>query len=388
MMYFMNGSSFDPKDVYEDSFELSVFSRDHHLEDSTSMPDRAHEKGVEVILNKYIEVNRGAVKIVWVKRSKIGSSVGEGSTRSKKESAFYTAIDSFLGRKSRELKSEFEKMQMVAKKLELKSGSTENLAVHGKERKGKKKIGGSYTIKVERASTDFENKLLDPDTSLKERIHFGSHLLNGLANLHLLDLSHGDMKPENCLIFENDGEYILKISDFGKTEWVGEGSKSYRGNLRYAPPEGVQSKKGDVYGAALMLIRNFEEEYLQANSMSSLIQVAEKECDMAALPTKRGIEKYVIESKDFLAFNEGFSLSILKRRITVGMRSQTEGENQTKAIHNYIDALHERLSKDDRLSHEQVEAFCYLLKDMTDADPKQRISAKVAAERYDQIFLQ
>jgi len=385
----MNGSSLDPKDIYEDGFELSVFSR-VPLEDSTTNIEKAYEKGVNAILQKYVEIDRGAVKIVWVKRSKIRASgqqnISTSAQKMQSESVYYTAISSWWGRKTAELKSEFEKMQTIGKKIELKSGSSENLAVQGKERKGEKQIGEGYTLKVERASTNFENKLRQPETALNERIRFGSHLLRALSNLHLADYAHGDMKPENCLIFEKDREFILKISDFGKTELVGNGSYYYRGNMRYAPPEGLQSKKGDVYGAALMLIRNFEEEYLQANSISSLIQIEEKERDMPAQAGVRGIEHYIIESKAFLAFNDEFSLYNYRRRIAMTMRSKVQQENQSSAIHMYIDALHEELSKDDRFSDEQVEAFCYLLKNMTDADPKARISAEEASEHYDQIF--
>jgi calcium/calmodulin-dependent protein kinase I len=69
-------------------------------------------------------------------------------------------------------------------------------------------------------------------------------LLNALSYIHGLNLVHGDIKPENILLFESSShaaKYIAKICDFGFTEGVGESGvlphRGMRGSLGYFSPE-------------------------------------------------------------------------------------------------------------------------------------------------------
>lgn len=359
--------------------ELTLFSSNAEVE-------KTNDKGLKTLLDSYAEMARGAVKIVWVKRSQIPPSNLEVTS---KEKVYYTAISSFLGRKEKELKSEFAKMKLIESRLLSQFASSTHLAVDGKEVKASKQIQGNYTIKTEKAKADFEKKMRNPDTSLQERIQLGHHFLKGLTNLHLVDFTHGDMKPENCLIYEKEGTQFLKISDFGKASEVKDHEAvSYSGNTRFAPPEGKQSKQGDVYSAALILIRNFEEEYLKNSQNLSLVNIDKEHFDIPAAPEFRGIEKYVVEHKAFQACNEGLNLDILKRRLLMSNLSSQEKTMQSQAIHHYIDALHTQLKEDERLSSHQVDTLCHLLKHMTEADPKNRISAAEATEIYQNIFME
>lgn len=376
---------------HPEAYELqNIFNREELF---TEIPEKTNEKGVQTLLGKFIEIARGSIKIVWVKRSKIVPSGKDGlSQEVQSKSVYYTAINSFFGGALRELRSEFEKMKAIVSKLGGLSNCT-HLAVEAKEVDSEEQIKGEYTIEVEEASTNFEKKMRDPRTPWVERVQFGSNFLKGLSNLHLADYAHGDMKPENCLIYEKERGNLLKLSDFGKTKELKDGETAiYSGNMRYAPPEGVQSKKGDVYSAALILIRNFEEEFLKynLNPSSSLVKIEDKDIDIVASPDLRGVEKYVVENKNFLACNEGFDFDTFKRRIIMGIPSATDMENQTTAIHHYIDALQEKLKddQDKRLPMDKIEALCDLLKNMTIADPLKRISAAKAAEHYEQIFRQ
>lgn len=337
-------------------------------------------------LHPFREIGHGAVKIVWAKRSNINPPTEEGKKFSiSGRSVYYTAMPSIFGGAKKELRSEFEKMSAINGKLKnVEQGSTAHLAVEGKEMEGDKRIDGEYTLKVDRALMDYEKKLLEK-MPLPERILFGGHLLNGLTNLHLVDYTHGDMKPENCLIYENEGEISLKLADLGKAkETVGDETALYSGNLRYAPPEGMQSKKGDVFGAALILIRNFEEEYL--NNGASLIEIKQKDRDMEASPNLRGIERFVVENNAFLASNEGFNLDVLARRAKMLVMPQSAREMEVGEVHLYIDALREHLAKDARFQPDQVDGLSQLLKDMTHVDPQKRISSAQAEQRYNKIF--
>ena len=373
-----------------------------------------HEIGTQTISPKNKEIARGAVKIVWIKEGDIKPNADGKATQNSNNRVCYTAISSFLGRKIEELKEEFRKMKAILEKLGSKKQSSDYLFLEGKELNGENRINGEYTLEVDKASCNFKEKLCSPETKLQDRVILGNHLLKGLASLDNADFAHGDLKPENYLIFQKDGKNILKLSDFGKAkELPGNKTAAYTGNTRFAPPEGVLSKKGDVYGAALILIRNFEEEYLkptettQTSSIyenesdsgslmgvnendvdqqeTSLMDVHEDDFDMAASPELRGIEKYVVEHKAFLASNEGISLSKIIRRIRMSWRSESEKEGQTKALHSYIDALRQKLQNDSRFNN-KAEELCNLLKKMTKANPDERISAVEAAELYEAIF--
>jgi hypothetical protein len=346
------------------------------ISDTSKTATEMNNIGLKSLCRKFNELARGAVKIVWVKQK---DSLKASETRSKPDGVYYTAISSFFGRKERELKDEFKKMKKIESDIKSQSGSSEHLAVKGQELARKKWIGGKYTIKVEKAVTDFEKKLRNRETSIKERIILGSHLLDGLSNLHLAGYAHGDMKPENCLIYTGeDQSSILKISDFGKTEKVLNESKFYSGNPRFVSPEGKLSTKGDVYSAALILIRNFEEKY-----PLPLITVDPKDFDMPIEDKYQGIERYVVEHKAFLACNEEINPKNLKRRITLGALSESKKLKQRNLIHEYIDKLHEHLKGD---LPERAHQLCDLLKQMTEADPNKRCSSAEASKAYQDIF--
>jgi hypothetical protein len=241
---------------------------------------KANEVGLKEIWKNFKEIARGAIKIVWVDRSKISAS-GENLSKT----VFYTPVDSFFGGNERELKEEVKKMQAIQAKLD--ETSIEHLAVNVREVDKAERIKGKYTLEVDIASTDFEKKMRTSDISMDERIKLGGHLLQGLQALHKADYVHGDMKPENCLIYKNETGEVLKMSDFGKAKELGNNHAPYSGNTRFAPPEGQVSKKSDVYGAAMVLIRNLEEPLL--GKEKTLISIKPEDMDM---PASEAVARY------------------------------------------------------------------------------------------------
>lgn len=137
-----------------------------------------------------------------------------------------------------------------------------------------------------------------------------------MSSLNQAEYASGDVKPENCLIYTDDsGNRSLKVSDFGQTRKVGDGTKTYMGNLRFSPPEGVLSVKGDSWGAALVLIRSFEE-LITDNNGDPLIEIepANKE-DRPATQGRRGVEKFIVEHKVFLGIDTPSLSDKLFRRL-------------------------------------------------------------------------
>lgn len=345
------------------------------------------KKVVRATTQMFKQVAKGAVKIVWIKNA----FNSEGSDR-----AYYTpkgGVKGFLLSRESELRSEVRKMQYIDSMLQdLPDANTNHLAITVKEMTGKERIHGKYTLEVEKADTDFLKWLQSKEPSREDRVELGGHFLNGLANLHRAGLAYGDMKPENCLIYtDKDGNQILKLSDFGKAEIVENDEElPYTGNTRFVPIEFRQSKRGDLPPAAMTLIQNLEEVYLQEEGVSSLIPIPETspDFDMAATSKFRGIEKYVVEHRAFFASsNSGNSPSNILRRkkAQTSIPTETQKLAYKNAMNSYIDALNKKMHADPAINDRQADQLCALLKNMTDPNPSKRPTAEEASEQYNRI---
>lgn len=353
---------------------------------------------------EFVEIKRGATKLIYVERSKISPS------------GIFNAEQVYLVPLTAKTRAEFRdeagKINKIKEKLTNPKRATydpESAAYLDLERRvlrEKELIQGEHTLTSGYASGDFEEMLLKESTSKETRIALGGHMLAGLAGLHKSGYVHGDFKPENCLIFKiSEGKYILKLSDFGKAKAIaGKKSEEYIGNTRFAPPEGKLSPKSDVYGAAMSLIRNFEEPLGEEGT--PLIEIPPHEKDMPADKELRGIERYVIENKAFLADNPSAStnknkdmgylersnrtFTKMRRRMRMGRLSVAEQDRQTQAMHGYIDALTQKLKTHadptKQLSEIQATRLGELLKKMTATDPGKRLSAEDASKEYQSIF--
>jgi len=368
--------------------ELLLFSNNYY--DSNSPQNNR----IPILTDRKVEGKRsivfhatsGAVKRVWFLVKNRTFVHPDPTTKW----VYYTPVFSFFGKNKKELEEEVETMKKIDGHLKEVGGSTRNLAVRAREYKNL--ISKKYTVKVRRASGgDFEKKIRDIKTSLNQRIKFGLNLLSGFKNLHQANFVYGDPKPENCLIYNNrsnNDRENLKIADFGKAKKVeSDRVLSYKGNTRFAPPEGTLSKSGDVYGAALILIRNFEEEIFKNekdNSKTSLYTVPNQDFDAKASDKLRGVERFVVEHKAFLAGNPGVSLSSLMKRKKMGKLTDIEMKAQQTAMHDYITLLQFRLENTNLKS--KAKGLCDLLKDMTKANLKSensfRIDIQEALQRY------
>ena len=78
-------------------------------------------------------------------------------------------------------------------------------------------------VVMELASTDWEKEILKRKAfkkyySEKELMQILSSLIKTLALLQSKNISHRDLKPQNILVFENNGNKIYKLADFGEAK--------------------------------------------------------------------------------------------------------------------------------------------------------------------------
>jgi serine/threonine-protein kinase len=108
-----------------------------------------------------------------------------------------------------------------------------------------------------------ETEMLDPARAM----HIFSQLLEALTVCSDAGIIHRDVKPENILIFDRDGQRdCLKLIDFGIAKLIGEAAEGYEkltsvglilGTPHYIAPEWVTSEdvdpRADLYSASILL---------------------------------------------------------------------------------------------------------------------------------------
>jgi len=330
---------------------------------------------------------------------------------------YYFPVRKFILDKASALLNEVKKMKNIEDEVQAKGGDTTNLALKANLIKSEK---FSYPIvEVDAADADFEKAMNGQMTekkvvngeevkvtrplTIRERISLGKDMLSGGMNLHLAGYSYQDYKPENCLIYKKeDGSYRLKIADFGKASKKEDGI--YTGNLRFAPPEGKPSQKGDVWSFGLGLIRAFEEDLerggkplvsvTQNSDLTEEDKKAGKKSEqdtVPALESRRGVERYIVNHKAFSGIDEPSLMDKLFRRFprmaTLDKKTTEEKQLQQTLMHNYVDELGKQLKNKYKNSgdfpDQKVDALCSLLKNMLVADPKERITLEEAFILFD-----
>jgi hypothetical protein len=140
-------------------------------------------------------------------------------------------------------------------------------------------------------------------------LHIMRHMLRGLSHAHAADIIHRDMKPENIIIVEQDGDPdFAKILDFGIAKMIGTGSDTDSVRLTQAgvafgtpiymsPEQAVGNPvdaRADLYGATVVLFEMitgrppfYSDDKLEVLSMHTTREVplfAEIAADLAVPP--------------------------------------------------------------------------------------------------------
>lgn len=326
-------------------------------------------KSIDLKIHHFSLLDKGKVKFVWMPKE--GSAV----KRRFPASVFYTATPSPLFKNhEKELFLETKTMEKMTESILDEGGNIDHLATDIKKADFTLSQQPAYEVPVAKGSLE---KFLTKELSFDQRLKFCKDILDGLKNLHLVGLAHGDMKADNFLVYEDaEGKLTLKLSDFGKTA-PSDPNKIYIGNPRHASPEGDLTTDNDVFAAALVIIRVLEESLLEAER-DILIPVPTGKFQEVATAGMRGAEKYVIEHNDFLACNKQAKISLLKARVKMGRLSPATKNAQVAAVHAYIDALEEGLKT--KTSVANAENIGRMLKQMTVPAASGRITAAQALE--------
>ncbi|MDX2177313.1 MAG: serine/threonine-protein kinase [Candidatus Sumerlaeia bacterium] len=91
----------------------------------------------------------------------------------------------------------------------------------------------------------------------RESIHLLWQLADGVEHAHAASILHRDLKPENILLFEEHGETVYKVGDFGVSKILGPQRGAYTsiGSPFYMAPEQFYERydfKSDVYALGIM----------------------------------------------------------------------------------------------------------------------------------------
>lgn len=145
---------------------------------------------------------------------------------------------------------------------------------------GLDQASGCYYFTLEYLSEgnfyDFNNRHKKDEILLKSFYQ----LLCGLSYLHNSNFIHYDITPNNVLVTKDEnGEFVVKITDFGLTEQFEPADTHFAGTLNFMSPEMIQGRKGldqrtDIFSAGLVLLYYLidSDRYLPTSTVLEFIR--------------------------------------------------------------------------------------------------------------------
>ena len=317
----------------------------------------------------YQQINNGAIKIIYKKV--IRDEHGELKLDFKR--VVYLS-GTRMGR--RELRGEKTKSRTIHEKVQPQIGKTTES--HIQTDMAFVKIPGVQTaIEAPAAIGDLDEFIKRP-LSIDTRLDLGFQVVKGMHNMQKAGFVTGDAKLENILVFEIEpGKFVVRISDFGKARTLAEESISFvDGNPRFTSPEGVLTRKGEVFSTGLMLLRILEEG------------IDPKLCEKYQLGKRRGIEGLLLKKGRKNKKGVTGQLAFLGKYLiakTSGHLFLGQAKNEETIIHDHIDALSSKFFLTPNLDNPKDRALLNifaLIKDMTQADPSKRPTMEEVENRY------
>ncbi|KAF1828984.1 kinase-like protein [Decorospora gaudefroyi] len=180
-------------------------------------------------------------------------------------------------------------------------------------------VGVRPCVIFELATSDFALFLRTrshSDSDTKELLKACLEIVNGICALHAYGLVHGDIKPENILMFEREGEVVATVADLG-TCGAPSQEQVIIGTQAYWPPEmhlesplraSVNSPSRDIYSFGLVAFAaatRYRERPFPSDILEQYrIQHSEELC------VERLLSRMPCESDADVAFREAVGLCV------------------------------------------------------------------------------
>ena len=321
-------------------------------------------------------------KIAQGKAKEVHKKIGDST------SAYFTPV-----KNNRAKQKEIEEEVAMAKALESKLKDEErehHLALKLEVLEGDERINGMYTVKTDAASGDAEKLIRERSLEFPASLNLCLQFAKATSAFHQVDSNtgmghiHGDIKPENALIYATKAGRVLRASDFGKTTQIRrEQTKVHTGNPRFAPPEGGISMAGEVYSTHMVLVRFLESQFLDSDVGSMLIdrnqtgKTTGKEMD--------GYEKYMVNNKFTTQTNSLLGRVSSYASMLIG-RSRSKMSTQFEESKAYIENLIDRMIVKYPTNTKPLEELQKLLLEMASSIHSKRPTAAVVVERLEAIL--
>ena len=259
-------------------------------------------------------------------------------------------------------------------------------------------IEGKPAVIARMAQTNLESAVRTAPYPFPQSANLARQLMKGFRELHAGGYVHGDIKLENILVYNFDGNPIIKIADWGKSKKLGDNEVAlHTGNRRHMAPERLCSQKGEVFGVAMMVVRMLEEEFLTDSSKQMLTEPDQKDPSKEkrlqdeddAAKCRKGIERFLsisqgcpeIDTNGLDALHHAFAsfVSLIRKKPT----------NIDSQLGKYIYALQTRLEGKYGDSEEKlvgIRNLTALLRAMLRSDKNERISMEEAVPRLDECL--
>lgn len=210
------------------------------------------------------------------------------------------------------------------------------------------------------------------DLSMQTRLDLARQVIRGMNNMHKAGYVTGDAKLENILVFKDKktGRLIARISDFGKAEKCGaEETLRIQGNVRYTGPEKVLSRRSELFSTGLMVLQilapGLSLEQFEKGEIEHRKGV-EAQLMHAGRPNHKGISDYL-----------GYWATHIKAKISKDQSLENTKRDES-VVHQYADTLIKDHDPDDNPIFEAI----HVVKELTRANPKERMSLDEAEKRF------
>lgn len=150
------------------------------------------------------------------------------------------------------------------------------------KKKGFLALDGHYCIFTELADCDLANYHFHENTFLgfKEKIKILKDIISGISYMHTCGFVHCDLKPQNVVIFKNEGDIKAKLIDFTYSKEEGFYPR-IEGTVEFMPPEYLCSykknlypmvtKKFDIFSFGVLMHNIFYHKEIDVSFKNSLI---------------------------------------------------------------------------------------------------------------------